>query len=218
MSLSLNKSIPQSSTVEKLKPRILQTKSSKQSLLINKENNDLGVEVIRDVEADSFEEAINKLLQLLDTQIFSPIKAPERATLSVNEKMSPSTEPIPDVIPSSFSKPTPSSSEETTHTTDSVPKIPIMLLRKIAKHVIKYPHLNKLLSKDELISLTNYFEMPLSYQFLCFRLFTRLPKWYDINKLASDIKLNLSDYKIGEMYETLNKHSFVFTGKLTLNK
>lgn len=88
----------------------------------------------------------------------------------------------------------------------------ILILRKIMKYILSKINLYNLLCNEEEEMLLNFFKMPVNYQFFCFKLYTRQPKWYNIYKLTNDIKLNLSKEEIQEMYNVLSSYNFVFTG------
>lgn len=73
-----------------------------------------------------------------------------------------------------------------------------------------------MLDESEMKTLENFFKMPNeNYMYFVFKLFTRLPKWYNIFKLTMELHLNMSDMEIIAMYEHLIENNYVKTGKIT---
>lgn len=88
----------------------------------------------------------------------------------------------------------------------------VNLVTKIVKYVFSQPHFKILFNEEEIASFDKFFDLPLpEYNYICYKLFTRLPRWYNINKLCENIHLQMSTVEIQKMHKCLGKSGFVLT-------
>lgn len=88
----------------------------------------------------------------------------------------------------------------------------VNMITKIIKYVFSQPHLKILFTKEEILVLSKFYDMPEpEYHFLCYKLFTRLPKWYNVLKLSENINLKFDTGRIIEMHRYLGENGFVYT-------
>lgn len=85
---------------------------------------------------------------------------------------------------------------------------------KIIKFVYSRNNFIKMLSKNDVHNITIFTALREDYQQLLLKLFSYLPKWYNIHKFVETIKLNLSDEEVVDMYTELKDKGCIISGKL----
>ncbi|KAF2904581.1 hypothetical protein ILUMI_01601 [Ignelater luminosus] len=88
--------------------------------------------------------------------------------------------------------------------------IALRLYKKIETFVTSHNHLKTLLETWEIQLLKNFNSMESDkYRFFCLKLYLRIPKWYNIYKLSTALKMELSGLEVADMYEYLSANGFV---------
>lgn len=94
----------------------------------------------------------------------------------------------------------------------------VNLVTRIIKYVFMQPHLKILFDEEEVFIFHKFYDMPQpEYQYLCYKLFTRLPKWYNIFRLCENIRLEMNHGDVFEMHKCLGENGFVLTGMFVIN-
>lgn len=95
---------------------------------------------------------------------------------------------------------------------------PIRHFANILAYVRGHPELKKLLSQKEVESLNTFFGLAKEeYMYFVFKLYTRQAKWYNVFKLAADLKIELTTIDIQAMYYVLSEKELVVTGNQLLS-
>lgn len=88
----------------------------------------------------------------------------------------------------------------------------VNFVTKIVKYVFMQPHLKSLFNDEEVRTIERFFSLPLpEYNYFCYKLYTRLPRWYNVFKLCETIRLYMDTNEILSMRECLQHNGFVFT-------
>lgn len=225
--LTVNKPYIKFKTPEKIKPRILQAKLSNES--VSPESIDSNETVIYDVVEATYDEnsAVNyyspttKLITTIEKNVEStklssiaykrsePVCSPQKI-LSKNQTFrDPNKSQSPSKSPRTSKKKKPPEDDD-----EYVNPRVVILVTKIIKYVFAQPHLKVLFAKEEVSFLQKFYDAPRpEYNYLCYKLFTRLPKWYNIFKLSENIRLDMHAADIVEMYKFLGENEFVHTGE-----
>lgn len=74
----------------------------------------------------------------------------------------------------------------------------------------------KLLSKTDLQNLANFENLREEYKYFLLKLFTYLPKWYNIHKFSEKVNLKLDKSEVTAMYKKLKDLDLIISGKIYL--
>lgn len=79
--------------------------------------------------------------------------------------------------------------------------------------------MQKLFTETDIRILTLLDNLKEEYLYLLLKLFTYLPKWYNVYKFTNRIKLKSKAEEVNLMYEQLQKNCLILTGTIqTLNQ
>lgn len=96
----------------------------------------------------------------------------------------------------------------------SFKSFPIRHFANIFVYVRGHPRLKQLLSQEEIERLNTFFGMAKEeYMYFVFKLYTRQAKWYNVFKLAEELKMDFATIDIQAMYYVLSEKEFIVTGK-----
>lgn len=179
---SLNKCLKQTESTEKVKPRILQNifdspdipftssmcSNNKKSLSQNSTSSDDTI-IYDPYEGNSFESinedrtlSIYRLIQKVDNNVQATKSS------SVAFKKFPTQKEVSEVEESELINPR-----------------AVNFVTKIVKYVFTQPHFKILFNEEEVKTLENFFSLTLpEYNYFCYKLYTRLPRWYNIFSCA----------------------------------
>lgn len=200
--LTLNRPVAQIGSSEKLKPRVLQSISSQtsysfalsqvispceKSLSQNSTKSD--DTVIYDLSEESAVSQISPITRLIE-KVDENIQATKFSTVAY----------IPSEVDPLAQENEPSNPRA------------VNFITKIIKYVFKQPHLKTLFTMEEIATLERFFSLPRpEYNFLCYKLYTRLPRWYNIFKLCENLHLYMCTNEISNMCSCLANNGFVLT-------
>lgn len=217
--ISLNKPVKEMRSPEKIKPRVLQSITLSQSSIVNetytvvKQNSSSQCSFNSDdtVIYDPFDQNCadiaslspsSKLVQKVNENVqatrFSSV-AYRRRDHTFEEAGSSSTRKLNnDVI------------EEDEN--DLLNPRAVNFVTKIIKYVFTHPHFKNLFSEEELATFERFFCLPLpEYNYFCYKLFTRLPRWYNVFNLCKKIHLQMDTGQILNMHTCLGSNGFILT-------
>lgn len=256
LKLNLNKPDTKIKSPEKLKPRILQAKSSNDSIISTTSSQTVMSDcsqkstasdetIIYDV-IDNVSNKNNIIIYLspiskLISKVNSSIESTKHSSIAYKRRESGSPQknssephtPTKNVrsgttgnsqtrfqTPKKNPKKSPGSPRKKLHIEDEYvnPRV-VNLVTRIVKYVFTQSHLKTLFDDEEVLIFYKFYDMPQpEYQYLCYKLFTRLPKWYNIFRLCENIRLEMSFDEVCQMHKYLGDSGFIFTGKFFFNR
>lgn len=191
--ISLNKPIKQTGSPEKLKPRVLQTNLSQ-----NSTNSD------DTIIYDPFEDSESNSTRLIQ-KVNENVQATKSSSISYR---------ISDIVSQQATETPTKKSRKFVHTEENEIFNPraVNFVTKIIKYIFSQPHFECLFNEEEVATLERFYSLPHpEYNFLCYKLYTRLPRWYNIFKLCENIGMCMNQNEILNMQSCLASNGFVYT-------
>lgn len=209
--ITLNKPIKQMASPEKVKPRVLQTNNYDVPSTSSCDNKNLSQNSASSEDTiiyDPFEEdndtfyhhlsPTSRLIQKIDKNILA-------------SKLSSIAYRKTDFALLGDVKETTLKNSDTDENELTNPRA-VNFVTKIVKYVFKQPHLKSLFNEEEVRTIERFFTLPQpEYNYFCYKLYTRLPRWYNIFKLCEKIALFMDTNEVLKMRDCLRQNGFVLT-------